>query len=170
MVTFSGVVAGTRYLVVLQADGLRATYGLLSESPLSGGDVVVAGAVVGSSTTGLYFGLRDALDAPSWAWQTGDLILQIHGRADVIRNDLDLVADLDFHRGAGAIIQQLARASRHHSSVGSSWCPADIQARLKPGASVWFCGPAAFGRALHTDLHAHGLAQDRFHQELFEMR
>lgn len=64
VVSFSGVVAGTRYLVVLQADGLRATYGLLSESSLSGGDVVVAGAVVGSSTTGLYFGLRDALDAP----------------------------------------------------------------------------------------------------------
>lgn len=37
-------------------------------------------------------------------------------------------------------------------------------------ADIWFCGPAAFGRALHTDLHAHGLAQDRFHQELFEMR
>ena len=48
--------------------------------------------------------------------------------------------------------------------------PADIQARLKPGASVWFCGPPAFGRALSRDLVAHGLAERHFHQELFQMR
>ena len=37
-------------------------------------------------------------------------------------------------------------------------------------ASVWFCGPAAFGQALRRDFIAAGLAADDFHQELFEMR
>ena len=37
-------------------------------------------------------------------------------------------------------------------------------------ASVWFCGPGAFGRALRQDFIAAGLAQADFHQEIFEMR
>lgn len=37
-------------------------------------------------------------------------------------------------------------------------------------ASVWFCGPAGFGRALRDDLVAHGLKPQDFHQELFQMR
>ncbi len=37
-------------------------------------------------------------------------------------------------------------------------------------ASVWFCGPAAFGDALRKDLVAHGLRPADFHQELFNMR
>ncbi|MFP3643423.1 ferric reductase-like transmembrane domain-containing protein [Paraburkholderia sp. SIMBA_054] len=37
-------------------------------------------------------------------------------------------------------------------------------------ADVWFCGPAAFGRALREDLVRLGLAQADFHQELFDMR
>lgn len=37
-------------------------------------------------------------------------------------------------------------------------------------ASVWFCGPAAFGHSVRTDLIAHGLAPKDFHQELFNMR
>ena len=37
-------------------------------------------------------------------------------------------------------------------------------------ASVWFCGPAAFGQALRKDLVAHGLRPADFHQELFNMR
>jgi len=37
-------------------------------------------------------------------------------------------------------------------------------------ASIWFCGPAAFGDALRRDLVAHGLSPDDFHQELFNMR
>jgi murein DD-endopeptidase MepM/ murein hydrolase activator NlpD len=58
VVTFSGSVAGTFYLVVDHADGLRATYGELAGSPLRAGDVVVAGATVGPSAGGLHFGLR----------------------------------------------------------------------------------------------------------------
>lgn len=37
-------------------------------------------------------------------------------------------------------------------------------------ASLWFCGPAGFGRSLRADFVAHGLKPARFHQELFEMR
>lgn len=37
-------------------------------------------------------------------------------------------------------------------------------------AELWFCGPAAFGDAIRTDLCAQGLPAARFHRELFEMR
>jgi predicted ferric reductase len=38
-------------------------------------------------------------------------------------------------------------------------------------ASIWFCGPAGFGKALRRDFAAHGFPVGRrFHQELFEMR
>lgn len=38
-------------------------------------------------------------------------------------------------------------------------------------ASVWFCGPAGFGRALKAGFAARGLpVQGQFHQELFQMR
>jgi murein DD-endopeptidase MepM/ murein hydrolase activator NlpD len=57
-VTFRGPVAGTFYLVIEHADGLRATYGELATSPLGTGDMVAAGAVVGRSAGGLHFGLR----------------------------------------------------------------------------------------------------------------
>ena len=36
--------------------------------------------------------------------------------------------------------------------------------------SVWFCGPARFGRSLRHDLLARGLAAGAFHQELFDLR
>ncbi|MDQ0507391.1 ferredoxin reductase family protein [Xanthobacter agilis] len=38
-------------------------------------------------------------------------------------------------------------------------------------ASIWFCGPAGFGAALKRDFAAQGFPVDqRFHQEMFEMR
>ncbi len=37
-------------------------------------------------------------------------------------------------------------------------------------ASVWFCGPPAFGHALRKDLLRHGLPSRHFHQELFQLR
>lgn len=38
-------------------------------------------------------------------------------------------------------------------------------------ASVWFCGPTAFGEALRRDFAMHGFpVGERFHQELFAMR
>jgi murein DD-endopeptidase MepM/ murein hydrolase activator NlpD len=59
-VSFSGVVAGTRYVVVEHAlGGLRATYGGLSATTLRVGDVVAAGSTVGQTGgAGLYFGIR----------------------------------------------------------------------------------------------------------------
>jgi murein DD-endopeptidase MepM/ murein hydrolase activator NlpD len=58
-VSFSGVVAGTRYVVVEHAaGGLRATYGGLASTSLGAGDAVVAGAIVGVAAGDLHFGLR----------------------------------------------------------------------------------------------------------------
>ncbi len=37
-------------------------------------------------------------------------------------------------------------------------------------ASVWFCGPVGFGKALHKDFLKNGLPTKNFHQELFDMR
>lgn len=37
-------------------------------------------------------------------------------------------------------------------------------------ASVWFCGPAAFGDAIRRDLATKGMPRGAFHQELFNMR
>ena len=48
--------------------------------------------------------------------------------------------------------------------------PAEIEARLKPGASVWFCGPAAWGEALGKTLTGNGLPREAFHREAFEFR
>ena len=59
LVSFSGVVAGTRYVVVLQPDGLRATYGRLASTSVTVGAVVTTGSVVGTTSMGLFFGLRD---------------------------------------------------------------------------------------------------------------
>ena len=64
VVTFADVVAGTRYVVVLQTDGLRSTYGMLQTALVTRGDVVVAGEAVGNSGPQFYFGLRDATNDP----------------------------------------------------------------------------------------------------------
>lgn len=37
-------------------------------------------------------------------------------------------------------------------------------------ASIWFCGPSAFGEDLRKDFIQHGLHPDQFHQELFKLR
>lgn len=37
-------------------------------------------------------------------------------------------------------------------------------------ASLWFCGPAAFGNALRKNFVGDGLPAESYHQELFEMR
>lgn len=39
-----------------------------------------------------------------------------------------------------------------------------------PSASIWFCGPAGLGESLKKDFKAQGLAEEHFHQELFNMR
>lgn len=57
-VTFAGSVAGTFYLVVGHSDGLRATYGGLTDVTLGAGDAVVRGMRVGTTVGRLHFGLR----------------------------------------------------------------------------------------------------------------
>lgn len=47
---------------------------------------------------------------------------------------------------------------------------AEIEAFLKPGSSVWFCGPAAWGHSLAQKLTRLGLPKTAFHQEAFEFR
>ncbi len=63
VVTFVGLVVGTRYVVVLQPDGLRATYGMLQSVQVNRGDVVIGGQPVGVGGGPFYFGLRDAADS-----------------------------------------------------------------------------------------------------------
>jgi murein DD-endopeptidase MepM/ murein hydrolase activator NlpD len=57
-VTFAGVVVATRYVVIDHEDGLRATYGRLATMAVVRGQAVAAGDRIGTTTTGLYFGLR----------------------------------------------------------------------------------------------------------------
>jgi murein DD-endopeptidase MepM/ murein hydrolase activator NlpD len=59
VVSFAGSVAGVRYVVVTHGDGLRATYGRLASVAVRRNSVVDAGARLGASGTGFYFGLRD---------------------------------------------------------------------------------------------------------------
>ena len=58
VVTFSGLVAGVRYLVVVQTDGRTATYGRLAVVRVPMGAMVRPGETVGATTERFYFGLR----------------------------------------------------------------------------------------------------------------
>ncbi|MBK5331094.1 MAG: M23 family metallopeptidase [Ilumatobacteraceae bacterium] len=58
IVTFNGVVAGVRYLVIAQPDGRTATYGRLSVVRVAVGQTVRAGETVAATTERFYFGLR----------------------------------------------------------------------------------------------------------------
>jgi murein DD-endopeptidase MepM/ murein hydrolase activator NlpD len=57
-VRYAGVVAGTRYVVIEHADGLRMTYGKLASADVSKGDRVLQGRRVGTTTSELFLGLR----------------------------------------------------------------------------------------------------------------
>ena len=58
VVRFDGVVAGVRYLVVVQADGRTATYGRLATVFVAAGARVEAGESLATTTTRFFFGLR----------------------------------------------------------------------------------------------------------------
>lgn len=58
------------------------------------------------------------------------------------------------------------RITSNEGNLGSD----QVQACLKPGTSVWFCGPAAWGSALAKDLINRGLPYSAFHREAFEFR
>jgi murein DD-endopeptidase MepM/ murein hydrolase activator NlpD len=56
--TFVGTVAGTDYVVVRHADGVRVTYGNVSTSSIEDGALVIRGARIGSTVGALHFGVR----------------------------------------------------------------------------------------------------------------
>ena len=58
VVTYSGAVAGTRYVVIDIGAGRRVTYGRLSSTRVRRGDRVVARTPVGTASGTLFFGLR----------------------------------------------------------------------------------------------------------------
>lgn len=57
-VTFAGLVAGVRYVVVRHADGMLATYGRLATSSVASGALVSSGDDIGTASERLHFGLR----------------------------------------------------------------------------------------------------------------
>ena len=57
-VTYAGVVAGVRYVVVEHAGALRATYGNLATALVGAGDRVVRGSPVGTTAGPFHFGVR----------------------------------------------------------------------------------------------------------------
>ena len=59
VVSFSGVVANKKYLVIKTAAGRRLTYGSILTSDLRIGNSVVAGQIIGTTSNMLYFGLRE---------------------------------------------------------------------------------------------------------------
>ncbi len=58
LVTFAGPVGGDRFVTIAHADGLRTTYAFLASISVAAGDRVLQGDVVGTSGTGLHFGVR----------------------------------------------------------------------------------------------------------------
>ena len=58
VVTFSGIVAGVRYLVIEQSDHRTSTYGRLAVSRVVVGATVRAGDSLGTTSDRFYFGLR----------------------------------------------------------------------------------------------------------------
>lgn len=89
-------------------------------------------------------------------------------------------ATIDFFhstRGGGfpANLDELCAAAgvrlhRRSSDREGTFDPAEIAASLTAGASVWFCGPAAWGEELAARLGAAGLPPPAFHREAFEFR
>src|SRR5262245_39467318 len=59
IVSFAGVVAGIRYVVVRIDDDRRVTYGQLRTAVVGEGDTVATGQVIATTTTVLHLGLRD---------------------------------------------------------------------------------------------------------------
>lgn len=58
-VVFAGLVAGTRHVTVLHADGRRSSYSFLSAVAVQRGQVVAQGDPVGTAGAGFHLGVRD---------------------------------------------------------------------------------------------------------------
>jgi len=57
-VTFAGSVAGVMYVVVRGSDGVLVTHGRLESAAVRAGDRVTSGFRIGTSSGGLYIGVR----------------------------------------------------------------------------------------------------------------
>lgn len=57
-VTFAGSVAGLKYVVVRATNGVLVTHGRLESAQVRAGDRVTAGFRIGTSSGGLYIGVR----------------------------------------------------------------------------------------------------------------
>lgn len=64
------------------------------------------------------------------------------------------------------------RLHLHITSRQGRLTPEQIRAAVPEwrSASLWFCGPTAFGQALRDDFVRQGWSADHYHQELFDMR
>jgi len=60
VVSFSGVVANKKYLVIRTPAGRRLTYGSILNSDLRIGNSVVAGQIIGTTSNMLYFVVRES--------------------------------------------------------------------------------------------------------------
>lgn len=58
-ISFYGMVGGKRYLVIRTAAGRRLTYGSIANSTVRTGDTVLAGQIIGTTGSMLYFGVRE---------------------------------------------------------------------------------------------------------------
>ena len=61
VVSFLGVVANKKYLVIKTAAGRRLTYGSILNSDLRIGNSVVAGQIIGTTSNMLFFGVRESV-------------------------------------------------------------------------------------------------------------
>lgn len=63
------------------------------------------------------------------------------------------------------------RLHRVYADQHGPLTPEAVQLRLRPGATLWFCGPATWGRSLERALlRTRALARGSFHHERFEFR
>ena len=60
VVSYSGVVANKKYLVIKTPAGRRLTYGSIMNSDLRIGNSVAAGQIIATTSNMLYFGLRES--------------------------------------------------------------------------------------------------------------
>jgi len=81
--------------------------------------------------------------------------------------DADIVARLSAGAAAAGVCLHVIDSSRG-DSLSVERLLADVPAWAE--ASIWFCGPTAFGLAIRAGLTARGLAPGAFHQEAFEFR
>ncbi len=131
---------------------------------------------------GFDFGTKNAVDRAPQIWIAGGIgITPFLAKLDERANQTGAVSETDLFyctRSATAFPDQLAercaaagvRLHHRHTDEQGPLNPADVNAYLKPGSSVWFCGPAAWGKALAETLSHGGLPRGAFHREYFEFR